>query len=307
MSATEINVSELIALRRFAHLIPAVGHHHQASRLLGGHLSSQRGRGMEFAETRAYHAGDDIRRMDWRVTARTGQPHTKLYQEERERPVYFIVDYSPSCFFATRGALKSLQIARSTALLAWAYANHGDRIGGMIFTADDTIELRPKSRKQGVLPLLHHCALHHQSVDALPKTVSWSERLQQCAAVIKPGSLIIVLSDFLTLGTEDLSALRHLRQHNEMLALWFRDPIECQVPPPQRYPVQYGDQNTFLDLTQASVREQYQQFFDQREQCIVNVWQQTPAKLCRLLTTDIIHDVLPTLLRHREVEHANAS
>jgi len=86
--------------------------------LAGAHLSSLRGRGMDFAESREYQPGDDRRHIDWRVTARTGKAHTKIYTEEKERPVFLLVDMSPSMFFGTHGGFKSVTAARLAAYLA---------------------------------------------------------------------------------------------------------------------------------------------------------------------------------------------
>ena len=126
-------LNELIALQRYAQ----IGHYRPKGRSLraGQHLSKLRGRGMDFAEVRHYQAGDEIRHMEWRVTARTGRPHVKLYQEERERPVIILADFSPSMYFGTRLAFKSVVAARLAALLAWTVVKQGDRVGGLLFSA----------------------------------------------------------------------------------------------------------------------------------------------------------------------------
>lgn len=117
----------------------------------GQYLSAFKGRGMEFDETRPYAQGDDVRHLDWRVTARTGKPHTKLFREERERPVLLSVDYRASMRFATRGMFKSVMAARLAALVAWSALRHGDRIGGQIFSEAGRRELRPEHGQRAVL------------------------------------------------------------------------------------------------------------------------------------------------------------
>jgi hypothetical protein len=121
----------------------------------GAYLSKLKGRGMEFDEARLYQPGDDIRTIDWRVTARTGKTHTKVFREERERPVFISVDYRPTMAFATRGVFKSVQAAKLAALLAWAAQQHGDRIGGQIFTDFACQELKPQNGKHAVLRFLN--------------------------------------------------------------------------------------------------------------------------------------------------------
>ncbi len=110
----------------------------------GAYLSAFKGRGMEFEEARPYQPGDDIRNLDWRVTARTGKPHTKLFREERERPILLWVDYRNTMFFATKGVYKSVIAARAAALLAWSAHHHGDRVGGIIFSEQIHHELKPR-------------------------------------------------------------------------------------------------------------------------------------------------------------------
>ena len=104
----------------------------------GAYVSHFRGRGMEFDESRPYQPGDDPRSIDWRVTARSTEAYTKLFREERERPVLVVVDLSSSMHFATRGAYKSVVASRAAALLSWAAHHRGDRLGGLIFRRQHT-------------------------------------------------------------------------------------------------------------------------------------------------------------------------
>ncbi len=120
----------------------------------GGYLSGFKGRGMDFEEVRAYQPGDDVRLIDWRVTARTGKPFTKIFHEERERPVFIVVDLSATMFFGTKTAFKSVIAAKVAALIAWAAVKNGDRVGGIFYGGENCHELRPKSRNRGVLPFL---------------------------------------------------------------------------------------------------------------------------------------------------------
>ena len=120
----------------------------------GAYLSSFKGRGMEFDESRIYQAGDDIRNMDWRVTARTGEAHTKVFREERERPVLLWLDLNPSMMFATRNRFKSVIATELAALIAWGAAKNNDRLGGLIFSSDEHIEIKPRRGKAAVLDFI---------------------------------------------------------------------------------------------------------------------------------------------------------
>lgn len=139
--------------------------HHLGIRALqsGGYVSRFKGRGMEFDEARLYQPGDDIRSIDWRVTARTGKAHTKVFREERERPVFISVDNRPAMQFATRGVFKSVLAAKLAGLLAWTAQHHGDRIGGQLFSEQDCRELKPQNGKHAVLRFLNALAKQDDS------------------------------------------------------------------------------------------------------------------------------------------------
>ena len=109
---------------------------------------------MEYDESRLYQPGDDIRNIDWRVTARTGKPHTKLFREERERPVHVWVDLRAPMFFATRGKYKAVRAAELASLFAWTACQQGDRIGGIVFSDNSHHELKPQRGKSAVLRLI---------------------------------------------------------------------------------------------------------------------------------------------------------
>ena len=137
-----VSLPELIALRLRAQRLAR-----PAARVSGIHAATQasrfRGRGVDYAESRIYQPGDDIRQMDWRVTARTGKPHTKVFREERNRPVIVWLDLRRPMLFATRGAFKGVRAAEAAALVAWSAVANGDRLGGLVFSETEHHELRP--------------------------------------------------------------------------------------------------------------------------------------------------------------------
>ncbi|MDE1929301.1 MAG: DUF58 domain-containing protein, partial [Burkholderiales bacterium] len=130
------DLDELVALRGAAQGLSLHAHRPALAQLAGGHRSAQRGRGLEFEEVRPYASGDDVRSIDWRVTARRGKPHTKLFREERERPVWIVVDLHAGLFFGSRRQTKSALALRAAARRAWAAARGGDRIGALLPAAD---------------------------------------------------------------------------------------------------------------------------------------------------------------------------
>ena len=120
----------------------------------GGHLSRLKGRGVEFDESRPYQPGDDLRTMDWKVTARTGKPHTKVFREERDRPVILWLDLRRPMLFATKGVFKAVRAAQTAALVAWSAVANGDRLGGLIFSDREHVELRPRLGRRAALRML---------------------------------------------------------------------------------------------------------------------------------------------------------
>jgi len=146
--AIQATLGELIALRRELRGNPLRPRRAVRGLLAGAHHSRFRGRGMDYLESRLYQPGDDIRNLDWRVTARSGKAHTKLYQEERERPVVVLVDLGPGMFFATRGRFKSVIAARAASFLGWSAVAHGDRIGALLFNGEHR-ELKPRGGDKG--------------------------------------------------------------------------------------------------------------------------------------------------------------
>ncbi len=156
----------------------------------GGHLSPYKGRGVEFDESRLYQPGDDLRTIDWRVTARTGKPHTKVFREERNRPVFIWLDLRRPMLFATRGAFKGVRAAEMAALIAWSAVANGDRLGGLVFSESEHHELRPALGARAALRLLQ--AVCTDSLWQPPEQGSSAEidgerALQRLARVARPG------------------------------------------------------------------------------------------------------------------------
>ncbi len=192
---------------------------------------------MDYQESRAYQAGDDVRSMDWRITARTGEPHVKLYQEERERPVVLFLDLNPGMFFGSRGMLKSVAAARAATLIAWAAAARGDRVGAMLFN-DGHCALSPRGGKHGVLQLVRQLVAHTDpriGFEAQASPGRLNEALIRLRRVSRPGSLIVLMGDFYGIDGNSAGHLLRLRQHNDVVAMQIVDPLEEAPPWPARY------------------------------------------------------------------------
>ncbi len=225
-----------------------------------GHRETRlRGRGMDFAEVRNYQAGDEIRHMEWRSTARTGRPHIKLYQEERERPVVLLVDFNPSMHFGTRGVFKSVLAAKLAALLAWIAIAEGDRVGSFLFSGEHHSERLPQNRHKGVLPLLanlaHYTSALHDTPNITPRPLN--DVLLRLKRVLKPGSLLILISDFYSLNAESEPLLNRFKKHNDLVAYHIADTLELTAPKRGLYPITNGQDTHYLDLRRKSAQEAY--------------------------------------------------
>lgn len=232
----------------------------------GAYVSHFRGRGMEFDESRPYQPGDDPRSIDWRVTARSTTAYTKLFREERERPVLVVTDLRSNMHFATRGCFKSVNASRAAALLAWAAHHRGDRLGGLIFGDTKHRELKPRLGRRAALRFVHELAEHpdwatHErddDYDALTHAMSALRR------VARPGSLVVVVSDFQGFGRAAQSYLSAVARHNEVLAVFMNDPIERSLPPPGRYRLVSGDDEMAIDTFASAARRDYANEYAER-------------------------------------------
>ncbi len=293
------DLAELIAYQRYAPDVryrpPAFAAHS------GPHGSKWRGRGMDFTEARHYQAGDDIRHMEWRVTARTGRPHVKIYQEERERPLVLFVDFNPSMYFGTRVAFKSVIAARLAAILAWTAAKQGDRVGGFLLSTRGHEIRMPQASTAGVLPLLSGLSQHtQQTLASLPaaKPTYFSDALTALQRLIKPGSLVVLISDFYGLHENCSAQLTHLSRYHDVLAYHVCDPIECAPPKPGRYALSDGVKDFLLDTSIDKVRFHYQFQCEERLRTIQESLARKSIQYSQVLpSTNLALKVQQTLVR----------
>ena len=270
----------------------------------GAYVSHFRGRGMEFDESRPYQPGDDPRSIDWRVTARSTTAYTKLFREERERPVLVVVDLRANMHFATRGSFKSVTASRAAALLSWAAHHRGDRLGGLIFGDTTHRELKPRLGRQAALRYVHELA-EHADWDNRTRAagVDGSAPLMQAMAalrrVARPGSLVVVLSDFLDFSRAAQSYLASVARHNEVLAVFLSDPLERRLPPPGRYRLVSRDDELAIDTVSRSARRDYETSFDTRAAELETFCQRYGVHLMPMSTEDDPVTELQTALGRR--------
>lgn len=228
-----VSLRDLIGLQHDAHGFSFLPRHAIQSLLSGRHRSRLRGRGLDFDEVRKYVAGDDIRNIDWRVTARVGSTHSKVFTEERERPVLLIVDQSSSMFFGSRVFLKSVVAAHTAALGAWRTLEVGDRIGGIVFDDQDTDYVSPKRDRRSVQRLLNLVASRNQNLGPEKKETRENQlnaALRQVQQVVTHDFLVFIISDFMDFNHESMKILIGISRHNDLIAAQVLDPMEEELP-----------------------------------------------------------------------------
>jgi uncharacterized protein (DUF58 family) len=254
-----LSAAELIALRARCNALSLPMHRPAASALAGAYRSRFRGRGIDFVESRNYQPGDDIRNMDWRVTARTGRPHTKVFQEERERPVLVLLEASASLFFGTRACLKSVAAGQLCAAVAWTAVRRGDRIGAFLVAGSRHLELRPAGGRRGAMRVVQGLVdwLDPSRLDDRGDSPPLSQALERARHTLRPGSLVIVVSDFFSLDKDCDRHLSRMRQHNDVIGCQVLDPAE-EALPPGRYPITDGNATGLLDTGGGGGRRRFE-------------------------------------------------
>ncbi len=278
----------------------------------GAIQSKIKGRGMEFDEVRHYQAGDDVRSIDWRVTARTGSPHTKLFREERERPVLFVVDLSHAMHFGSQLLLKSVQACHLVAALAWQAVSRGDRVGALIGNPQGHSELRPQARHHGVMRIIQQLLQQqHQSLNSwrqlggdegalavIAAAEVWKNLLQRAQQLAKPGTRIYLISDWTAHQPHHLTLIQALQRHCQVHAIQLFDPLERELPP------QLADQNlSFSNHSQqwlmpahaSAQRQQFQQFATQQQQQLQHIMQQHGLLLTQVNAAQALEQQWPEL------------
>jgi uncharacterized protein (DUF58 family) len=218
------------------------------------------GRGLQFAESRPYQRGDDVRSIDWKVTARHGRPHTKVFETERERPLWLVVDQGASMQFGSRVCFKSVQAARAAAWLAWSACAGGDRVGGVVFGDRASVILPPRAGERGVLALLDALCRPAAAGAAALAASDLAGALTALQPGVRVGDRVAVLSDFYALDTAATARpleriLPALAARCEVLLLPLSDPLEVAPPAAGCYPLARSTGAGWIDLADPATRQ----------------------------------------------------
>lgn len=259
------------------------------ARHLGQHHSVFKGRGMDFAESRPYQPGDDIRTIDWRVTARSGRVHTKVFQEEREKPVLLWIDMRTPMYFATRGRFKSVVAAEVASLLLWKTLDDGDRAGGILQRPDKAVEFKPMRSRQSVLGFLRAIADASQAQLAnltYHESGNLKDNWQRLRRVVEPGSQVYIISDFRQANAAALQQLVMIHRVAAVTLIAINDPLEEHLPEQGQLRMTDERRSLWVNLKQKLWRDQYHERYQSNRLALQTLARQHRMPLVLLSTRD---------------------
>ena len=276
-----------------------LGHQQKIMAQVGGsNRTLRKGRGMDFNEVRPYQAGDDVRHIDWRVTARTQKAHTKLFTEEHERPVVFIAEQSPTLFFGSQRCFKSVLALDCLAILSWASLNQADRVGGLIMGLKPSSWIEPKRQHKVLQQLFHQALQQNQQLNqpGLANHQAWSQTLKKVLPVIHPASRLILIGDGFNLDEDAFKTLKTIARHSTIDFLHIEDALDKQLPAISHLSVTDGEQSVNLDSRNPAVGQAYT---NQYHQAWWSLKQRLQALKIPLISIDPSQSTIETLVKHK--------
>ena len=254
-----VDLDQLIALEQKGRKVSLLPRQPVHSLLSGRYASRMRGRGLNFEEIRDYRSGDDVRSIDWKVTARLQSPHVRVFNEERERQGLLVVDQRLSMFFGTRRAMKSVTAAEIAAVVAWRILSVGDRVGGIVFNDRSIEEVRPQRSRRIVLQYLTKLAEQNQALGVgrgITRDATMLNRaLDRIRRVAPHDATVVIFSDFDGADETTRHAIAALAAHNTVIAVLIHDPSQSELPAAGRMTVTDGELQIALDVAHGSTRQ----------------------------------------------------
>lgn len=265
-SGAHVSIAELVRLRdqgRGISLLPGQPVH---SQLTGFHGSRLRGRGLEFHELRAYQPGDDVRDIDWKVTARMRKPHTRVYTEERNRPTLLLIDQRVNMFFGSQVRMKSVTAAHAAALGVWRVLAQGDRPGAIVFNDVEHVEIRPGRSQASAMSILQATCRMNRALRAdggqRSDPTQLNRMLERAARLATHDHLVVLVSDLDGADDDTHQRLRMLTRHNDVVVLLVYDPLERDLPDASLLIVSDGELQLEVDAGNSTLRSGFTQIFE---------------------------------------------
>ncbi|MBR1825463.1 MAG: DUF58 domain-containing protein [Alphaproteobacteria bacterium] len=234
----------------------------------GNTQSAFKGRGIEFEEVRAYNYGDDVRDIDWRVTARRGETYTKVFREEKDREIVVVLDLSSSMVFGTRNELKSVTAAKTAALIGWLTHKYKDRFGLLLFDGKDTTYFKPQNDIVNLMHIFHKIVqkTHDVLINQYDNDVGAALDMLQYHQ--KGQGTVFILSDFHNFGPDRFDKVAILSKKHDVCCVNIYDVLEESAPQNGVYAAQYATQKTVFDTGTEGFTAKYQQYFHQQRELL---------------------------------------
>lgn len=239
----------------------------KTSKRAGTNTSFVKGRGMEFSDVRQYQPGDEVRTVDWRLAARTGKVYTKVFSEEKDRYVWFLIDLRAQMKFGTKQAFKSVIAAHLVGMLAWYFNEQKDKVGGIVLADDDMLVFRPSRIRRRIMSFFNVISENTRQkhyYENLQENISLANACLKVRRVCRNGNVIFVLSDFSDFDEDVKKALASLAKTNEVNLINIYDVLEGRCPSPNVYLVSDGKKHVILDTRQKDIHDTYVHHFFKR-------------------------------------------
>jgi len=239
----------------------------------GNYKSKIKGRGIELEEIRPYSFGDDIRDIDWRVTARKQSVYTKLYNQEKDIDVYVVFDFSASMMFGTLKELKSVTAAKALATVAWKAFDNSDRFGAIINDGKDCYSYKSNNSRNSILSIFNKLVdISNRKVDnkEFVDEISFEKTLKMAKSVIKSGSVVYVISDFMNFDEMQKKYISYISKSNSVNLINIYEDIEQNPPRANQYKAHIGDEDLVFDSSSKSFKIEYITHFNNKTNDLVS-------------------------------------
>ena len=299
------SLSELMKLE---HLVAATGFsllpkQPVNSILAGKHASKLRGRGLDFEEARKYVAGDDIRNIDWRVTARTRTTYTKVFTEEKEKPILIITDMTSGMFFGSQVYTKLLIATQLAAIAAFKTLKNSDRIGGLVFDNEDCKVFHPQRSRAAVMQYLQ-CLVSigekHLNNPGFVKSKAtiYEQALRRVISMASHDNVILFISDFYGFSTQSKKNIIQLSRHNDVILAQVTDPLEAQLPN-EKVVLTDGDLQLMWNSSSKKSGQKYQETYKNETESFLQDIGKYGIPIMPFNTTDNIDSQLKNLFKSK--------
>lgn len=293
-----IDFASLAQVRQWCH---RRARRHRGQQLMAGQFMSRyKGRGMDFAEVRAYQPGDDIRSIDWRVTARTGKAHTKLFHQERERPLWLWVDQRPCMYFGSRECFKSVLACQLAAFYAWQALSLGDKIGSVVFNDQDQRVHKPVGQQRSLQALFANLIEYNQALRQPSDQPEHSDHLvnalQALLHHLHKHSFVVLISDFSAWDTRCATLLQAIASRSHLICHFIADPFEQSLPPKAQGWITHGQQYLSLQSLDKTAQQDFQQQFQTRQSSVARCLNTSSSYFSPCLTSTPIEQWARQLL-----------